>query len=303
MKIQCPHCEVVIETPLRTFGQKIRCANCQGVTLVPLLRVAPTVVIHKYVIKSKLRESPFGARFLARHLEHGYDLELTIFPDDIAKLPGFSNSFGAISKRVAALEHQNLMRSAGLGSDDEIFYCLCEHVDGENLRAHLDSCGPLAHVAAVNLCRSVAVVLQYVQEEIGECHGNVKPANIMVDTDGVAKLSGLATSIYSRRHGGDDVVGTPYYVSPETLLGQPLDLRSDIFSLGCTLYHCITGVPPYRGGSPRDVAHRRLTETPTPISELAPGVPEETLWVIERMMARSLADRYSDYRSLLADLV
>lgn len=302
MKVQCPHCNVVIETPLTTLGRKIRCGNCQGLTMVPIVRVAPTVVVHKYAILRKLRDSPFGTRFLAEHLQHHYKLIVTIFPEDVAKHPGFRNAFGAVAKRVSELEHPNLVNSAGLGQDEELSFCLSEYVEGNNLQDFLTDHGALDCRAALNLCRSIGLALQFLHQELGEFHGNVKPACIMVDEEGVAKLGSVATSIYSRRHAGDDVVATPYYVSPEALLGQPLDLRSDIYSLGCTLYHCLAGRPPFRGDDPHELAHRRLTEAPQPIEELAPATPERVQHVLQRMMARSIADRYQDYKSLLADL-
>ncbi|MFT5127840.1 MAG: serine/threonine protein kinase [Rhodothermales bacterium] len=302
MKIECPHCKVVNEIDDELLGRTIACGHCDQVTIVPIVPVAPGVVIGKFAVRKKLRDSSFGARYLVEHLKHRQQLVLIILPDNISSTPGFVKEFGQTAELVHNLEHANVVRSAKLGHDGDIYYLPTEFVGGANLHTYLKEVGRLELTAAVNLCKSVATALDFVWTQINKVHGNVKPINVLVDKDGNAKLASTALSIYVREHGQGGIIGTPYYVSPEQLLNQPLDLRSDIYSLGATFYHVLAGRPPFEGRDPERIAHARLTSDAAPVTQFAPEVTPKMASVVERMMTRSLGDRYQDYESLLADL-
>ena len=302
MKIECPKCKVVNEIGEEFLGRKIACGHCDEVFEVPVHRVAPGVVLGKFAVREKLRGSAFGSRFLVEHLKHRQKLVLIILPEDISSRPDFVDKFGPIAELVHTLDHPNIVRSAKLGHDGDIYYLPTEYVSGEDLRTYLKEAGRLQLDAAVNLCKSVATAMDHVWSTIKKVHGNIKPVNVLVDGEGNAKLSSTAVSIGIRELGRDGIVGTPYYVSPEQLLSQPLDLRSDIYSLGATFYHVLTGHPPFAGRDPEQIAHARLTSDPDPVTKYAPDADARITAVVERMMARSIGDRYQDYESLLADL-
>jgi serine/threonine protein kinase len=302
MKIECPECKVVNEVGDDLLGRKIACGHCDAVSEVPVARLAPRVVLGKFAVRKKLRDSAFGSRFLVEHLKHRQQLVLIVMPEDISTRPDFADTFGPVAESVHTLDHPNIVRSAKLSHDGDIYYLPTEYVGGENLRVYLREVGRLQVEAAVNLCKSVATALDHVWKTIKEVHGNVKPVNVLVDREGNAKLSSTAVSIAIRKMGLDGIIGTPYYVSPEQLLSQPLDPRSDIYSLGATFYHVLTGHPPFAGRNPEHVAHARLTTDPDPVSKYAPDVSPAIAGVVERMMARSLGDRYQGYDSLLEDL-
>jgi serine/threonine-protein kinase len=270
--------------------------------MAPIVRVAPGVVMGKFAVRKKLRDSSFGTRYLVEHLKHLQQLVLIIMPEDISNSPDFVENFGRVAELVHTVDHPNLVRSAKLGHDGDIYYLPTEYVRGENLHTYLKETGRLELTAAINLCTSVATALGHIWSQIEKVHGNVKPINVLVDDDGNAKLASTALSIFVRENGCDDIIGTPYYVSPEQLMSQPLDLRSDIYSLGATFYHVLTGRPPFSGGDPEQIAHERLTSDPEPVTQLAPEVTAKIASVVERMMARSLSDRYQNYESLLEDL-
>ena len=302
MKIECPHCKVVNEVGEELLGRKIACGHCEQVTIVPIVPVAPSVVLGKFAVRKKLRDSSFGSRYLVEHLKHRQKLVLIVLPDDMSAAPNFVEDFGGVAEMVHTVEHANLVRSAKLGHDGDVYYLPTEFVGGANLHTYLKEVGRLEFTAAVNLCKSVATALDHIWSQINKVHGNVKPINVLVDLDGNAKLASTALSIYVREFGKDGIIGTPYYVSPEQLLNQPLDLRADIYSLGATFYHVLTGRPPFAGRDPEQIAHARLTSDPAPVSQFCPDASPKITSVVERMMARSLGDRYQDYESLLADL-
>lgn len=138
---------------------------------------------------------------------------------------------------------------------------------------------------------------------IGLIHGDVKPANILLDDQGVAKLVDFGVA---RLGGGqvtkDDALGTPYYVAPEQIRRKTVDLRTDIYSLGTTLYHALTGQQAFKGKDVKEVLKARLTgPTPDPRA-VRPDLRKETADLVMRMMSRDPAGRQSSYDELLAEM-
>ncbi len=154
--------------------------------------------------------------------------------------------------------------------------------------------------------RQVTAALAKASSE-GIVHRDIKPENIMLARSGEVKVADFGLARVQGDAGANltqigVTMGTPLYMSPEQIEGRPLDSRSDIYSLGVTAYHMLSGQPPFMGDSPLSVAVQHLNQSSTPLSIRRPDVPPRLAQVIERMMAKNPADRFNEPTALIAEL-
>jgi serine/threonine protein kinase len=180
-----------------------------------------------------------------------------------------------------------------------------EYVPGLTLERLLERSGPLPPGELVRFAEQVALGLAHIHQQ-AIVHRDIKPSNLIVGQDGRVRILdlGLGALVHSYEQEGSFAtsaglaVGTIEYMSPEQAEGRPLDGASDLYSLGCTMYHLITGHLPFPGDSKIERLARRLRESPQPISELCPGIAHGLTEIIERLMAIRPVDRYSDGEEL-----
>ncbi|MGH2674095.1 MAG: protein kinase domain-containing protein, partial [Actinomycetota bacterium] len=199
------------------------------------------------------------------------------------------------AKSAAALNHPNVVSVYDTGSDDSVHWIVMEHVEGMTLEAVLDEEAPLTArrglEITVSVCRALAAA-----HERGLVHRDVKSANVMIDGAGRVKVMdfGIARAIEGDNTltGTGSILGTASYLSPEQARGDPVDARSDIYSLGCLLYELLAGRPPLTGDSAVAVAYKHVNEGPVPLSLLNPAVPAGLETVVMRALSKDPADRY-----------
>lgn len=205
------------------------------------------------------------------------------------------------SRSAAALNHVNVVHIYSAGEQAGLYYFVMELVNGQHLEALLNSRAPLPLPAAIDLIRQAALGLQHAHDH-GLIHGDVKPANFLVSEAGVVKVTdfGLARHVKSATAttAGESLFGTPGYVSPEVIHGQPPDHRSDIYSLGATFFHALAGRPPFVGVTPEDTLRRQTRDPAPPIQKYNDSVPPAIGQVIARMLATDPAARYPSYAAL-----
>ncbi|MBW3540812.1 MAG: protein kinase, partial [Planctomycetes bacterium] len=174
------------------------------------------------------------------------------------------------AKAAAALAHPNIVQVYVIGQEDSLHYIAQEYVQGMNLREYLRRKGPPDAGVAVHLMRQVAAALEKAGEA-GVVHRDIKPENILITSKGRVKVAdfGLAQLTRPGEHVSltqpNVTMGTPLYMSPEQVGGKPLDQRSDLYSLGVTFYHLLTGHTPFRGETALTVAVQHLNEEPPPL--------------------------------------
>jgi serine/threonine protein kinase len=209
-------------------------------------------------------------------------------------------TFKREAQAAARLNHSNIAHVYSFGQENGQPYIVMELLSGVSLDRMIEEQGPLDEAIVVRVGLQIADALR-TADEGGLIHGDIKPENILFDERMNAKLVdfGIATFV---NQGSDQIWGTPYYISPEKLRRQRVDARSDIYCLGGTLYHALTGHPPFDGDTPIDVVKARLVRDPIPLSEERPGINEELMAIINRMLQREPAARYPTYVSLISDL-
>ena len=219
------------------------------------------------------------------------------------------------ARAAAALDHPNICPIHEVGEEDGHVFIVMQYIDGQSLAERIwKSPLPPAEVIDVGIQTAQALAEAHAA---GIIHRDIKPSNIVITSRGQLKVLdfGLAKIAQAGDLDGPDaqtqerlteagsILGTPGFMSPEQLRGKTIDARSDIFSLGVTLYECATGIHAFERGTPLEVSLRVVADTPPPPSELNPAVPPGLDRIIARAMAKDPAARYESAESLRSDLL
>lgn len=261
-----------------------------------------------YEVLSKIGEGGMGVVFKARQISLDRTVALKVLPAKLTADARFVERFLREARATAKLSHPNIVRIYEVDrSKGGIHYYAMEYVEGESLGSLLKRRRRLDVGDACRIVAQVARALDHAHAQ-GFVHRDVKPDNVLLDRQGAAKLAdlGLARSLEGAAAGAqtlDAVVGTPYYMSPEQAEGKPVDARSDLYALGATFYHLLSGSPPFSGDTAISVITKHLTEPRPDVRRVRPEIPEELSHVIARLMKIDPRERYPDAKALLADLV
>ena len=264
-------------------------------------------IVGGFELLDKLGEGGMGVVYKAKQLSLEREVALKILPERLNKDREFVARFEREAKVAAKLDHVNIVRALDVGEAQGLHYFAMEFVEGENLGEILDRDGKMTEDKAIDIMLQSSRALQHAHEH-SLIHRDIKPDNILVTKTGVAKVAdlGLARSTdenSTRMTVTGTAMGTPHYISPEQARGEAdVDIRTDIYSLGVTFYHMLTGHPPFQGSTAAVVITRRLTEDPPWIRDVLPNISEGTAMVVRKMMARDRNDRYKDPADLIHDM-
>ncbi len=261
-----------------------------------------------YQLRRKLGEGGMGAVYLAWDAKAGKNVALKVLPRAQAQNETALKRFLREADAATQLHHVNIAQADSLGEDKGYTFYVMEYCEGPNLKERLKREKLLPVDEALRIAVQVARGLKHAHES-GFVHRDVKPDNVIVTPQGVAKILdlGLSKNVedadQSFRTLGGIAVGTPHYISPEQARGEKeIDGRADIYSLGATLYHLVTGDTPFHGSSSFDIITKHLTEQLRDPRDIREEIPERVSHVIRRMMAKKPQDRYQDCDELLMDL-
>lgn len=263
--------------------------------------------IGNYEVVEKLGEGGMGTVYKARQLTMDRIVAFKVLASWLARDKGYVARFIREAKLAAKLDHPNIVRGIDAGSVGKIYYFAMEYVEGEALSKTLKREKRLDEIRALSIATQIARGLEHAWEN-GLVHRDVKPENIMLMRDGGVKLTdlGLAKAIDSDMSSMTQTgvsVGTPYYMSPEQVRAdKDVDIRSDVYALGATLYHLVTGRPPFTGKTPIITANKHLTDSPVYAHERNPEVSLRTSSIIEKMMEKAPGDRYESPAQVIEDL-
>jgi len=262
-----------------------------------------------YQVLRRLGTGGMGEVYLARQLSLKREVALKLLRTDQATNSTALMRFQAEAEAVAKLNHPNIVHIHQMGEFEGQRYMVLEYVAGRNLRDHLARRGPPDLPVSLSIIRQVVLALQKAHDE-GIVHRDIKPENILVTRKVEVKVTDFGLSRFFTGESpalnltqSGVTLGTPLYMSPEQVQGKPVDHRSDIYSLGVTCYHLLTGEPPFRGATVFDVALKHVQEHPRPIAELRPDLPADLCGAVHKMMAKRPDDRYQSAREILRDLL
>jgi len=239
-----------------------------------------------------------GAVYQARHLALQKDVAVKILAERLAGDAQYVQRFQAEARLAAQIEHANAVQVLNVGSDGACHYIIMQYVAGESLGARLAREGRLPPREAVRIARGIADGLAAAHAK-GIVHRDIKPANVLLTRDGEVKVAdlGLAKALggigdSSSLTQAGQTMGTPQYMPPEQAEdARSADARSDIYALGCTLYHMLTGAPPFSAKTAMLVIKQHLSDTAPSPAALRPEVPPALSDLVVRMMAKRREDR------------
>ncbi len=255
----------------------------------------------------RLGEGGMGQVYLAEQVSLKRRVALKLLRGELAGNEVSRKRFQVEAKAVAKLNHANIVQVYALGEHCGHPYMVLEYVDGKNLREYLYRKGPLEPALALNILRQVSAALLRAGEA-GVVHRDIKPENILLTRKGEVKVADFGLSrmqvegqpALNLTQSGT-TMGTPLYMSPEQVQGKPVDIRTDIYSLGVTCYHMLAGQPPFEGENAFAVAIQHVQNEPPALEALRPDLPKELCAVVAKMMAKNPEERYQTPREVLKD--
>ncbi len=305
MRFQCPFCRGIVAVNNTQVGEEVQCGHCDEVVTVPRSRFASGAVIGDFIILEELGRGGMGVVYLAHQISLDRPAALKILQENYANNAEFVVNFIQEARSAAKLNHPHIVQAYAVGEDEGVYYFAMEHIDGETMKSVLKRDRIIAVDKAVTIIQQIAEALDCAWKEQKLIHRDIKPDNIMLTKNGRAKLADLGLSKVagdSEDADSDEVMGTPQYISPEHLTGAPMDVRSDIYSLGATFYQFVTGRFPYEGKSANEIARKHLEETLVPPQMVSSKVPEAVSQIIVKMMKKNANERYQDAEELVEDL-
>jgi serine/threonine-protein kinase len=291
------------------------CGQCGAVVEVPISddRWLGRVVDGRYRVIARVGVGGMGVVYRVEHLRLGKAAAMKVLAPEVASKAEMVHRFRLEAQAVSSLNHPNIVQTFDFGQFEGSLYLVMELVKGEDLSALLKREGPMDFPRAARLFVQACSALTEAHDH-GIIHRDLKPENLMVHRrrDGSEHVKVLDFGLAKLRQPdesssittGKQVLGTPYYMSPEQVRGEALDSRADVYSLGATLYRTLTGAPPFQAPSPVGVLSKHITDPVVPPRTRAPelNLPREADEIVLRAMAKSLEARYPSAAALEQDL-
>jgi eukaryotic-like serine/threonine-protein kinase len=266
--------------------------------------LASELILGSYVLLEPIGEGGMGVIYQARNWKLNTFAAVKAIRQERAREPAAVERFLREVRALGAIRHPNVVHALDADLDEGRLYCAMEYVPGTDLGQLLSERGALPIETACRYAAQLADGLRHISL-LGLVHRDVKPANVLVTEDGTTvKLSDLGLARFDHPDWADGsadltrigmMIGTPDYVSPEQIRdSRGADIRSDLYSLGCTLYHMLAGRPPFGGLDTIGKLHHHQSIEPTPVEQLRPDVPSEIAAVVRTLMAKRPRDRYQD---------
>lgn len=295
LDLTCSECKCQIDVSDLAPFVKVKCPDCGHVDVVPA-KLGP------FLLLNLIDAGGMGGIYYARDETLGRDVAIKVMLKSLGDNQEFVETFKREAQAAAKLNHPNIAQIYSFGQEKGQPYIVMELISGQRFDKMIASGEPLDQALVMRIAMDVVEGLT-AADEAGLLHGDIKPENILLDEKGAAKLVdfGLA-AIAAQAAEAEGVWGTPYYIAPEKLKRQKADVRSDIYSLGATLYHALGGRPPFEGETPVEVVKARLERAPEELHLIRPDIHKKVEALVSRMLEADPVRRYPTYASLAGDL-
>ena len=296
----CPRCSELFEAD-PALGTFVACPHCDSTVSIPAppKEIKSGGILGGFEVIRQIGKGGMGSVYLANQMSMDRQVALKVLP------PGFTEDREAVEQFMkevrlsGRLTHPFIVTAIDAGEDDGVCYLAMTYVEGRDLDQIIENNGPTPEKYALRYALKIADALNYAWEKHKLLHRDIKPGNIMVNEQGEAFLldMGIAQQISETLERQEIVEGSPYYMSPEQSRGEPLDWRTDLYSLGATLYNLIVGMPPY---DDPDVAKIVDMHTDTPFPEPETRNPKvkvspEVVRLLKKMLEKNPDDRFKSW--------
>jgi len=305
--IVCEGCGTEREVDEKLAGTVLTCSNCQASIRIPLPDIGEGSVIGGFILDKQLGFGSMGEVWLAQQKTMDRKVALKLLSREFTLDSQFVERFIKEVKISAKMDHPNMVTAFDAGCDNDIYYLAITFVDGLTLEDKLEKIGVFNEKDAIKVILDIASALKYAWDDFQIIHRDIKPANIMIDNKGVGKLMDLGISKSTHEEANltmtGTIIGTPYYMSPEQGIGdRGLDFHTDIYSLGATLYHLVTGEVPFQATTALGIVSKHITEPFPPPQDKNPDVSDECSALLETMMAKEAGLRQDSWDEVIDDM-
>jgi|GEM_PF-2765529 len=299
--LTCPTCSGTTQAGGSMIGQTVTCINCERALAVPKEKIGPgTVVGGRVRLIEKIGEGGFATVWLAEQLGTGRQVAVKMLR--LSLPPKERQRFQSEIRLVATLDHPVLVSALDAGEDEGHHFLIMPLIDGETLREHVNRNGPLPEAEALRVAGDLADAMDMAWQLEGLVHRDIKPENIMRTGSGETKLLDLGIA----RSAGQETLtatnalfGTPATMSPEQINDpRGVDCRSDMYSLGCTLYYLLAGTFPFADHKGHALLNAHCHTPPPDIREAAPEVSESTAELVRDLLRKDRTERPADWVAL-----
>lgn len=292
--VACPSCNAELDVSDFRVFEEIVCPSCQEKFQVPGR-------LGGFILIEELGRGAMGCVYLAMDESLQRLVALKVIRKEYGADPKMLETVQREAQAMATLNHRNIVQVYSFGRVKEQPYFVMELLEGERLDEMMEGGQQVSEIRALEIALDVASGLD-AANQAGLTHGDIKPANILMNDHGVAKVVDFGLAKFMEPGAEIEVWGTPYYIAPEKARKKGEDSRSDQYSLGGTLFHALAGQPPFDGPNPTKVVVAALKEETPDLRQFNEWVTDKTAAVIRRMMDKNPNRRYPTYASLLADL-
>jgi CheY-like chemotaxis protein/predicted Ser/Thr protein kinase len=261
--------------------------------------------LDNYKVVSFIGSGSMGGVFMGWDIALEREVALKVISYVLSSQDAYREKFINEARVISKLDHPNIAQIYYIGYSSNILYFAMEFIPGNTLQDLIKQHGQIDILKGLDYLITSCNTLDFVCKK-NIIHRDIKPDNILINDKGILKIVdfGVAKTIDLDYKGGKEgkVVGTPFYISPDSIAGGPVDHRSDIYSLGASFYHAFTGYPPFSGKDIKEIIFKHLNSKIPPLREKNPNVPESLSNIIEKMMTKDPAKRYQNYNELNIDL-
>ncbi len=260
-----------------------------------------------YKILGKLGSGAMAVVYKAKQISLDRIVAIKVLPNKFAEKSNYVERFFKEGQLAAKLNHNNIVQAIDVGESNGMYYFVMEYVEGKTIYDDLAKGVIFSEKNALEIMIQLAGALEHAHAQ-GLIHRDIKPKNVMMTTGGVVKLADLglaraASDVEAAEAEKGKAFGTPFYIAPEQIRGEvDIDGRADIYGLGATFYHMVTGTVPFKGANPSEVMKKHLVETLVPPDHINTALSSGVSEVIETMMAKNKRERYANPTDLLTDL-
>jgi eukaryotic-like serine/threonine-protein kinase len=265
------------------------------------------ILNNRYEVHSRIGRGGMADVYLARDLQLDRPVAVKVLFPEYANDDNFVERFRREAQAAANLTHPNIVSIFDWGQQGSTYFIVMEYVNGQTLADIVRAEGPLDPNRAAEIADGVAGALTHAHAN-GVIHRDVKPGNVLVGKDGSVKVTdfGIARAANAAAEEGltqaGAVMGTAQYFSPEQALGESLDARSDLYSLGVVMYEMAAGRPAFTGDGPVSIAYKQVHEQAVPLSRIRADIPRGYQAIVEKLMQKQPAARYESGQAVRADL-
>jgi len=293
----CAKCGNLIDVTGLEAGDGITCPYCGN-------EFAITRQFGNFLLERQVGSGGMGAVYLGRDLTLNRTVAVKVLKPDLVSDQKFLNTFLREAEITASLNHPNIVQVYAFGQHEGVYYMVVEFISGGSLDDKIAERGQITELEGIEIGIAVARGLECALQRGGLIHRDIKPGNILFNANNTPKVVdfGLSLSFDTTDHFDGEIWGTPYYVAPEKLEREAETFQSDLYSLGATLFHAISGRPPYEGDDPNAVAMMHLSGSVISLKAFVPEISDQTAYAVSKAMARYPEDRYESYAEFIEQL-